>query len=126
VIVLDSSALLAVLFDEPEAPRCIAAMTTESTLAISAGTLAEVRIVASRRGVRDALDRLLARLKPEIVAVAAAEAILVADAYASWGKGIHPAALYFGDCFAYALAKARGWKLLYTGDDFSRTDIDSA
>ncbi len=126
MIVIDTSALMAVLLDEPDAPRCIAALTTDAALAISAGTLAEARIVAARRGAREALDRLLARLKPEIVAVTGLEADLVAAAYDRWGKGIHPAALNFGDCFAYVLAKARGWRLLYTGRDFSQTDIDGA
>lgn len=126
MIVIDTSALMAVLLDEPDASRCIAALTTGGALAISAGTLAEARIVAARRGAREALDRLLARLKPEIVAVTALEANLVAAAYDRWGKGVNPAALNFGDCFAYALAKARGWPLLYTGEDFSRTDIDRA
>lgn len=126
MIVIDTSALMAVLLDEPEASRCIMALTTGDALAISAGTLAEARIVAARRGAREALDRLLARLKLEIVAVTALEAELVAAAYDRWGKGIHPAGLNFGDCFAYALAKARGWALLYTGEDFSRTDIAAA
>lgn len=126
MIVIDTSALMAVLLDEPDAPRCIAVLTTGGALAISAGTLAEARIVAARRGAREALDRLLARLKPEIVAVTAEEAALIADAYDRWGKGVHPAGLNFSDCFAYALAKVRGWRLLYVGEDFLRTDIDSA
>ena len=126
MIVIDTSALMAVLLDEPDAPRCIAVLTTGGALAISAGTLAEARIVAARRGAREALDRLLARLKPEIVAVTAEEAALIANAYDRWGKGVHPAGLNFGDCFAYALAKVRGWPLLYVGEDFLRTDIDSA
>ena len=126
MIVIDTSALMAVLLDEPDAPRCIAVLTTGGALAISAGTLAEARIVTARRGAREALDRLLARLKPEIVAVTAEEAALIANAYDRWGKGVHPAGLNFGDCFAYALAKVRGWRLLYVGEDFLRTDIDSA
>ena len=126
MIVIDTSALMAVLLDEPDAPRCIAVLTTGGALAISAGTLAEARIVAARRGAREALDRLLARLNPEIVTVTAEEAALIADAYDRWGKGVHPAGLNFGDCFAYALAKVRGWPLLYVGEDFLRTDIDSA
>jgi ribonuclease VapC len=126
VIVIDTSALMAVLLDEPESSRCIEAMAAAQALAISAGTLAEARIVAARRGARDALDRLLERLKPEIVSVAPDEARLVADAYEIWGKGIHQASLNFGDCFSYALAKTRGWPLLYVGDDFSRTDIGAA
>jgi ribonuclease VapC len=126
VTVIDTSALMAVLLDEPEAPRCIEAMAADGMLAISAGTLAEAMIVAARRGARPALDRLIARLKPEIVPVTATEARLVADSYDLWGKGVHQAGLNFGDCFAYALAKARGRRLLYVGDDFARTDVEAA
>ncbi len=114
---------MAILLDEPEGPRCIQALATDAPLAISAGTLAEAMIVAGRHGVRPALERLLGRLKPEVVAVTALEAGLAADAYDAWGKGVHPAALNFGDCFAYVLAKTRGWALLYVGDDFTRTDV---
>ena len=123
---IDTSALMAVLLDEPDGARCIAAMATDAPLLISAATLAEAEIVAGRRGARAALDRLLARLKPDIVAVTAAESRLVADAYERWGKGVHPASLNFGDCFAYALAMARGCPLLFVGDDFARTDVMAA
>jgi ribonuclease VapC len=82
--------------------------------------------VAGRRGARAGLDRLIARLKPEIVPVAAVDARLVADAYDAWGKGVHPASLNFGDCFAYALAKARGCPLLFVGGDFAQTDVTGA
>ena len=126
MIVIDTSALMAVLLDEPERARCIEAMATETPLAISAGTLAEATIVAGRHGARIALDRLMARLKPEIVPVTATEARLVGDAYDQWGKGIHPAGLNFGDCFAYVLATGRASPLLYVGDDFSKTDVVAA
>jgi ribonuclease VapC len=122
-MVVDTSALMAVLLDEPDCARCVAAMSTDAPLLISAGTLAEAEIVAGRRGARAALDRLMARLKPEIVPVTAIDARLVADAYENWGKGIHPASLNFGDCFAYALAKARGYPLLFVGNDFALTDV---
>jgi ribonuclease VapC len=62
----------------------------------------------------------------EIVTVTFAAARRIAGAYAQWGKGIHPAALNFGDCFAYALAKERGCPLLYVGEDFSHTDLQLA
>jgi len=126
VIVIDTSALMAILFDEPESARCITAMAVDSSLAISAGTLAEAAIVAGRHGARAALDRLMGRLRPEIVQVTGADARRVADAYDLWGKGIHPAGLNFGDCFAYALAMERGSPLLYVGNDFSKTDVISA
>jgi ribonuclease VapC len=126
VIVIDTSAFMAVLLDEPEATRCIDIMTAEPHLAISAGTLAEVLIVAGRRGARAALDRLLARLKPDVIPVTLADARLVGAAYDRWGKGVHPAGLNFGDCFAYVLAKASGSHLLFAGNDFSRTDVVAA
>ena len=123
MIVIDTSAMMAVLLDEPESARCIEALAAETALAISAGTLAEAMIVAGRYGARAALDRLMARLKPEIVPVTATEARLVGDAYDRLGKGVHAAGLNFGDCFAYVLATGRGSPLLYVGDDFSKTDV---
>ena len=125
-LVIDTSAVIAVLLGEPESARCIEAMSTDAPLLMSAGTLAELVIVAGRRGARAALDRLLVRLKLEIVPVTGADARLVADAYDQWGKGSHPASLNFGDCFAYALANARGLPLLFVGDDFARTDVRAA
>lgn len=126
MIVLDTSALMAVLLDEPECTRCIEAMATETPLAISAGTLAEAMIVAGRFGARSALERLMARLKPEVVPVTAADARRVGDAYDLWGKGGHATGLNFGDCFAYVLATGRGSPLLYVGGDFSKTDVTAA
>lgn len=74
--------------------------------------------------IRDWLAaRLLDGLGFEIVPVTPAAARRVARAYASWGKGVHPAALNFGDCFAYEVAKAQGCRLLYVGEDFRRTDV---
>ena len=125
-MVIDTSALMAVLLDEPEAERCIAAMASDEALVLSAGTLAEAEIVAQARGARAALDRLIGRLRAEVAPVTATDARLAADAYGRWGKGLHPARLNFGDCFAYALAKARDCPLLFVGDDFSKTDIVAA
>ncbi len=123
MIVIDTSALMAILLDEPAADHCIHILSTDTPLAISAGTLAEAQIVAARRGGRAALDRLIARLRPEVVSVTAADARRVGDAYERWGKGIDPAGLNFGDCFAYALAIARACPLLFVGNDFSQTDV---
>jgi ribonuclease VapC len=125
-MVIDTSALMAVLLDEPQSGRCIEAMVAEPRLAISAGTLAEAVIVAGRHGAGAALERLIARLKPEIVPVTASDARLVGAAYDRWGKGVHPAGLNFGDCFAYVLAMAQGSRLLFVGGDFSRTDVGVA
>lgn len=126
MMVLDTSAIMTVLLQDPPAAACQDAMLSNSNLAISAGTLTEVFIVASHRGLRDALQSFLNRLEIEVVPVTGSTAQLCADAHLQWGKGIHPAGLNFGDCFAYALAKQRNCPLLYIGDDFARTDIASA
>lgn len=116
---------MAIALDEPEAGTCSAALEAEDVVLISAGTIAEVLIVALRRGVRPGIERLIDELGLEVVTVTSATARRVAQAYERWGKGVHQAALNFGDCFAYALAKERGCRLLSVGNDFSKTDIDS-
>ena len=124
MIAVDTSALMAILLNEPEADACITALATEADLLISAGTVAEALIVSARRGVGEAMTRLIDELGFEVVPVTAASARRMALAYAVWGKGINPAALNFGDCFAYTVAKEHGCRLLYVGGDFGRTDID--
>jgi ribonuclease VapC len=126
MIVVDTSALMAILLDEPQAEACIAALATDDAILISAGTVAEAMIVARRRGVGEEMARLIEHLGFEVVPVTAATARAVADAYGRWGKGVHPAGLDFGDCFACALAADRGCQLLFVGEDFARTDIRSA
>jgi len=126
MIVVDTSAIMAILLNEVEADRCIAALTAEDDLLISSAIVAETLVVASRRAVGDEAARLIDGLGFEIVPVTAVTARHVAGAYARWGKGLHPAGLNFGDCFAYALARERGCPLLFVGGDFSRTDIASA
>ncbi len=120
---VDTSALLAIVLKEAECDSCIAAMEGDDHWIVSAGTLAEALIVARRRNVGEAMDALVATHGIEIVPVTAASARLAADAYDRWGKGVHPAGLNLGDCFAYALAKERGCPLLFVGNDVSRTDI---
>jgi ribonuclease VapC len=120
VIVLETSALVAIVLQEPEAGRCAAAIAADSDRKISAGTLAEAMIVADGRKVGDTMKVLVDRLKAEVVPVRAEK---VAEAYRQWGKGNHPAGLNFGDCFAYALAKELACPLLFVGNDFARTDI---
>lgn len=125
MITVDTSALMAVLLDEPSAMACMQALCT-ADIAISAGTLAELLIVAGQRGLSGKAQQMIDELAMEIVSVDAAFARSVAFAYATWGKSNHPAGLNYGDCFAYALAKQRDWPLLFVGSDFSRTDIASA
>jgi ribonuclease VapC len=124
VIAVDTSALMAIVLGEPTADACIAALAGEDAIVMSAGTAAEALIVARQRNVADEIARLIDGLGIDVVAVTAAAARRVAQAYARWGKGADRGGLNFGDCFAYAVAKEHGCRLLYVGDDFSPTDID--
>jgi len=126
MIAVDTSALMAILLNEPEADACAAALEAEDRLLISAGTVAEALIVAGRRDVGEEVVQLIDGLGFEIVSVTPASARRVAGAYEKWGKGVHPAALNFGDCFAYGVAKEHDCPLLYVGEDFSQTDIEAA
>lgn len=126
MIVLDTSAMLAILLREPAAGELANRLAMSGDVLISAGTLSEMYIVASRRGIFERLDELLARIKPEIVPVTEEVAQQIGAIYRQWGKGFHPAGLNFGDCFAYALAKDRDLPLLFVGNDFARTDIRPA
>jgi ribonuclease VapC len=124
MIAVDTSALMAIVLDEPEADACIAALEAEAGLLISAGTVAEALIVSARRSVGEELASLIDWLGFEVVTVTSATARQIAQAYERWGKGIGPATLNVGDCFAYAVAKEHGCPLLYVGDDFAKTDIE--
>jgi ribonuclease VapC len=126
VIAVDTSALMAIVLDEPEAEACAAALETEQEVLISAGTVAEALIVSARRNVHPEVANIIDGLGFEIVTVTPAAARRIAQAYQRWGKGIHAAALNFGDCFAYELAKEHDCPLLYVGDDFAKTDVQSA
>ncbi len=123
MIAVDTSALVAILQDEPEAAACTRALAANDRLLISAVTVAEALVVAERRGLGEEMAELVDGLDLEIVNVSPAVARRVADCYAQWGKGIHPARLNFGDCFAYEVAKTHDCPLLHIGTDFARTDI---
>lgn len=123
MIAVDTSALMAIALNEKEADACISALEAEDNILISAGTVAEALIVAARRNVGEEMANLIDGLGFDVVAVTPASARRIALAYAQWGKGMNPAALNFGDCFAYAVAKENSCGLLYVGDDFSKTDI---
>ena len=128
-MVIDSSALLAILFAEPDANRYSDAIAAAVTRLISAANLLETGIVIDNQVSPAAgrqLDRLVAQADIATVPVTAAHVAIARQAYLDYGRGNHPAALNFGDCFAYALAKATGEPLLFKGDDFSRTDLKSA
>ncbi|MDH6297428.1 Uncharacterized protein, contains PIN domain [Agrobacterium fabrum] len=125
MIVIDTSALMAILLEEPGANACAAALATDEPLLISAGTLAEAMIVAQRRNRSRAFEMLIEALSVEIRHVTPKSVQGISEAYSMWGKGVHPAGLNFGDCFAYELATTEGCPLLYVGNDFSQTDIAS-
>lgn len=126
MIAVDTSAIMAILLGEPEGDACIDALEREDDIVISAASLAETLIVAGRRNIGEEAAQLLDGLGLEVSPVTEANARQVAEAYRLWGKGVHPAGLNFGDCFAYTVAKERACPLLYVGDDFSRTDLASA
>jgi ribonuclease VapC len=128
-VIIDSSAVIAILFDEPDALAFATAIGNAGRVAMAAPTLVETTLVAegrTREGMRDRLDALLAKAEAEIVPFTAEHAALARDAWRRYGKGRHPAGLNLGDCFAYALAVARDEPLLFKGGDFSLTDVKAA
>jgi ribonuclease VapC len=125
VIAVDTSALMAIALGEEKADACIRVLEDETEVLISAGTVAEALIVAAHRNVAEEVMRLIDGLGFDVVSVTSASVRRIADAYGRWGKGLHPAGLNFGDCFAYAIAKEHSCGLLFVGEDFSKTDVES-
>jgi ribonuclease VapC len=125
-MVIDTSAVIAILFDEPERSAVTAAIEQADTRYMSTATFVEASIVVEARhgadGLRE-LDLLLERAGIELIAVDAAQARAARLAWSRLGKGRHPAALTYGDCFSYALATTESRPLLCKGDDFARTDV---
>ncbi len=126
MIVIDTSAVVAALKNEPMAADVRRALREASNVMMCAGTLTECMVVTGMRNLHRIALRLIQETPVEIVPLDADRARFAGDVYLGWGKGMHPAGLNFGDCFAYALAKARDLPLLYVGDDFARTDVRSA
>jgi ribonuclease VapC len=129
MIVVDTSALVAILESEPDAARYAEAISDADAPLLSAATFVELSIVMWNRhgskGTRMA-DRLIQQAGFEIESVTLQQAQLAREAYAIFGKGRKKAGLNLGDCFSYALAKATGLPLLFKGLDFSATDIRCA
>jgi ribonuclease VapC len=127
-MVIETSAIIAVLLNEANAIGIARAIESCSPRLLSAANLLEASIVIESRkgeaGGRE-LDLLIYRAAIEIVAVDQDQAEIARLAWRRFGKGRHPAGLNYGDCFAYALAKSRRLPLLFQGDDFSQTDITS-
>lgn len=128
-MVIDTSAVAAILLNEPDASRLAEAIDAASQRLMSAATLLEATMVIETRkgapGGRE-LDLLIHRAGIEIVPVDAEQAELARIAWRRFGKGRHQAGLNYGDCFAYALAKAAGLPLLYKGEDFAKTDLEAS
>jgi ribonuclease VapC len=126
-VIIDTSALIAILRDEPEAAACAEAIEAAPHRRISATNFVEAAIVID--GSRDPIasrrfDDLVREAQLVIEPVTEAQARIAREAYRDFGRGSgHPARLNFGDCFAYALARARGEPLLFKGADFAHTDI---
>lgn len=125
-MVIDTSAIVAIAFDEPEASAFEALIADDDVRLISAATLVEAAIVLETRlgeeGGRE-LDLWLVKIDAEVIPIDAEQANVARRAWRRFGKGRHAAGLNFGDCFAYALAMTRGEKLLYKGGDFSKSDV---
>jgi ribonuclease VapC len=125
-MIIDTSALVALLDQEPEAERIAHILASTPERMLSAANLVEIGIVVQARrgddGARD-LDLLPAKLKVDIAAVTAGHVDIARKAFRRYGRGRHAANLNFGDCFAYALGKEKSAPLLFKGDDFGRTDV---
>lgn len=125
MIAIDSSALLAVAFDEPQRANCEAVLQSIEPKVISAGTLLEALITSEGKGIGSQVRRLIDAAEPQVIAVDDTMARLAFEAFRAYGKGRHPARLNYGDCFSCALAKHLDCPLLFIGDDFAQTDIRS-
>jgi len=125
-MIIDSSALFAILLQEPEAERIARAIARDPTRLISAATWLEISMAVFLRvgeeGLRS-LDLLVAKYHIEVVPMTPQQAEIARRAFKQYGKGIHPARLNFGDCIVYSLAKDTGEPLLFKGEDFDKTDI---
>jgi ribonuclease VapC len=126
VMVIDTSAIAAILFDEPDAAALEGKIADDPVRLMSAATFLEATIVIEARlgdpGVRE-FDLWLHRAEVEIVSVDAEQTDMARRAWRRFGRGRHPAGLNYGDCFSYALAATHDEPLLFKGDDFAKTDV---
>lgn len=125
-MVIDTSAIVAILFDETDADRIEEAISTSEARSISAASVLECSIVVESRFGEDGgreLDLVLYKAGISIVDVTNDQLDVARAGFRKFGKGRHRAGLNYGDCFAYALALVRGEPLLFKGDDFSHTDV---
>ena len=128
-MIVDTSAILAVLFDEPDAERFTRAIAEAPHCRMSTANFLEAALVVEgRAGLAGGheLDLFIERAAIELVPISVEHAQAARQAWRRFGKGNHSAGLNFGDCFAYALAEVTGEPLLYKGEDFALTDVESA
>ena len=128
-MIIDTSAIVAILFDEPEAESFQQRIAFTAPRRMSAVNYFEAAMVLEGRGTATValrFDAYVERARIELVPVTVEQAHAARGAWQRYGRGNHPAALNFGDCFAYALAETTGEPLLYKGDDFALTDIERA
>ena len=125
-MVIDTSALVAILQNEPERRRCNEAIEKAESCSISSATLVETSIIIESRygslGLGD-LDLLISKAEITVVPLDLDQALIARQAFSRYGKGRRPAGLNYGDCFSYALAQSLGQSLLQKGNDFARTDL---
>jgi ribonuclease VapC len=128
-MVVDTSAVVAILTSEPGAARFVRALDEATSLQISAASVLEVAIVLESRygeSARRTFDRWMETTPIDVVVVTRHQVEAAREGFRRFGKGRHPAALNFGDCFSYGLTKALGETLLFAGNDFARTDLRAA
>ncbi|CAM5765308.1 type II toxin-antitoxin system VapC family toxin [Bosea minatitlanensis] len=127
-LVVNASAVVAIIALEPEADAFVVALSSATRRIITSVNVLEARLVLSftKSMAPETVPDFLMRERIDIIPFDEALSDLAFEAYGRYGKGRHPARLSMGDCAAYALAKARGWPLLYKGDDFAGTDIERA
>jgi ribonuclease VapC len=129
-MVIDTSAVVAILFDEPERGAFTDILASEATRVISVVAYYEAALVVAGRkknpGAAQLVDDLIRDLAVGVDTPTMEDAVVAREAFFRYGRGYHPAGLNFADCFSYALAKTRGEPLLFKGNDFSETDIVAA
>ena len=126
-MIIDSSALLAILLVEPDETKMLAAVMAAKPKRMSAANWLETAIIVDSKNnpnVAATFDAIITELDIEIVAVSPEHTVVARAAYQRFGRGRHPAKLNYGDCFAYALARSTGEPLLFKGNDFSQTDVE--
>jgi len=126
-MVIHTSAIMAILLGEPAAGQLVEALEADRTRLVSAATVVQTSLVVLGRFGEmgdPQVDRLLRGIGAEVVPVGLEQVAIARDAALRFGRGRHPAALNFGDCFSYALAMESGEPLLFVGEDFAKTDVD--